>query len=409
MKKIFFYPHHSGVVCSKSKELIPVVSFTPKITGSLSNLKNNLHVCTPNPGNLIHSESPSRIFDCNFDESSKGNLTRLIKQFDNIKGAANYINTNYQCMVLSFANDLRVNWESPDHKLFAELFYLLEIKIFIFGLGMQDEIVGGFERLSSNLHDFVCSIRDNAEFVGVRGESTGRWLIENGFKNSIVLGCPSIFRKPKNVLRAIDKSADKVYKNIMTAGYIHSRPRHLALYSLFNREDINSSYIFQNDLFSVFNKDNISEDLSFYDVETQTVNLGLVKSRLKEIHKVEQPFKRYCFFTNTNSWFMYNSMQDLFIGDRLHAAISALLSGIPTILIYSDLRVKEIAEFYAIPSISIEEIEDSTIEIIIEEKFNKDALDKFKSTYLNRLKDFYNVCSSHGLNFIMDEEINELI
>lgn len=408
MKNLFFYPHHSGVVCSNSNSTIPVVSFAPKMTGSLANLKSNLHVCTPNPGNLIHSESPSRIFNCDFNNSSKGNLSALIKKFENINEAASFIDSQYDALILSFANDIRVGWQSPDHLLFAELFYQLNVKIFIFGLGMQDEISGGLEALTENMQEFLKSVKENAVFVGVRGESTGKWLKQQGIDNCVVLGCPSIFRSPSNILSAIKKSRKRALNNVVTAGYIHSKVRHKPLQKLLTREDINCSYIFQNDLFSVFNNEIYNEDLNFYNFDTQTVNHDYVSKRLQKIHGNEQPFERYCYFTNTYSWFMFNSMSDLFIGDRLHAAISALLSGVPSILIYSDLRVKEIADFYSIPSISLDMLESYSLEEILMDKFSEEALEKFEKTYKNRLFDFYEICSRHGLEFIMDQEIKSL-
>jgi len=410
MNRIFFYPHHSGVVCSKSKAELPVVSFSPQLDGSLSNLKSNIHVCTPNPGNLIHSESPARVFKCNINQSNKGNLSAVIKQFNSVPEAAIFFNNNYDCLVLSFANDIRVNWQTDDHRRFSELIKLLEIKVFIFGLGMQEPIDGGLEMLEPNIIELLNTLNSKAEFIGVRGYETEKWLNENKINNAIALGCPSMYREPKNILKAIKKSRGLMPKRVISAGYAHSKPRHKLLYDFLSRSTYErADYIFQNDLFAVFNDVVLYDKSGFYNSAVQEVDFSIVKSRLDKLHQNIQPFSKYYFFTNSNSWFQCNSFYDIFIGDRLHAAIASLLSGTPAILTFSDIRVKEIADFYGIPNCNVEELASHNLKSIVEKYFSIEKLDNFRIKYIENLESFHKICSEKNLKFIEDNTINEII
>ena len=409
MNKMFFYPHHSGVVCTLNNKNIPFVPFSPQLDGSFESIKNNLHVCTPNPGNLIHSESPSRIFKCDISSSSKGNLAAVIKSFNNVEEAAKFFEANYDALILSFANDIRIDWETNDHILFASLIEIINIKVFAFGLGLQQEIDGGLEKLKPGIIRLLNALNEKSSIFGVRGFTTEKWLRENGIKKAVALGCPSMYRNPRNILTAIDSSINLKATNILTAGYAHSKERHSALCDFFLRSDSPQvSYIFQNDLFAVFNDAVIDDKYSFFDSSSYRVERSLTNKRLYEIHKKEQPFKDYYFFMNSFSWFQCNSMHDLFIGDRLHAAICALLAGTPAVLLYEDIRVKEIADFYGIPSLSVDELKEHDLSSLKSKYLNDRRASIFRERYLKRLNNFFNICEEHGLSFIEESVISEL-
>lgn len=408
LKRIVFYPHHSGVVPATGRDGTPIVSFFPDFDGTLRSVKRNISAYTPNPGNLIHSESPSRIFAFDKELSSKVNLSRLIAAKGGVSPTAEFMNENYDSLVLSFANDIRRDWGKEDHQLIAELLSLLNINVSIFGLGLQAPIEGDLNELTPQLRELLLSAERYATFIGVRGKQTEDWLRSNGVSKAIALGCPSMYRHPRNVLAAINKARDFRVDMIATAGYAHSPKRHGYLNRLFSGRR-NVAYIFQNDLYSVFNTEEHLNEANVFDAATNRLSQEFVSKRLHEIHKEPAPFSEYFYFTNSASWFQFSSRCDLFIGDRLHASIAALLSGTPAILLYEDARVKELADFYGIPSLKLNEADKYTPESLCELLFAPERLDNFALIYTKRLRRFHNFCRRHGFGFLNEAEISQLI
>ena len=119
----------------------------------------------------------------------------------------------------------------------------------------------------------------------------------------------------------------------------------------------------------LLHKQEMSQYQKFYDYKTvlATINRnGIFPNRYK-------------------LWFDIIGAHDFVIGARLHGCIAALIQGVPAVLVPRDLRMMELADFYNIPTASIEDIQKKSIEQI----FDEIDFSNFKKTHKDRYKNYY--------------------
>lgn len=83
-------------------------------------------------------------------------------------------------------------------------------------------------------------------------------------------------------------------------------------------------------------------------------------------------------------------------GSRIHGNIMALLSGVPALIVPLDIRVREMAEFYEIPHISVEKIKDKD-KIDLFELFEKLDYSQFNNSFKNKYDNFEKFLVKYGI------------
>jgi polysaccharide pyruvyl transferase WcaK-like protein len=120
-------------------------------------------------------------------------------------------------------------------------------------------------------------------------------------------------------------------------------------------------------------------------------------SKYQQVHdykKVLETINRNGIFPNRYKlWFDIIGAHDFVIGARLHGCIAALIQGIPALLVPRDLRMMEMAEFYNIPTVSIEELQNKSIQQLYEDVDFSD----FKRMHKDRYKNYYEFLQKNKL------------
>ena len=93
----------------------------------------------------------------------------------------------------------------------------------------------------------------------------------------------------------------------------------------------------------------------------------------------------------------------------MHGGIIFLQCGRPTVLVHNDLRVRELAEFHAIPATSSREVLDNSPIELLGEKTNDAHRKRFRGSYTNRLAAFHGALRNLGLQFCNEDAIAEVL
>jgi hypothetical protein len=213
-------------------------------------------------------------------------------------------------------------------------------------------------------------VSERSEAIGVRGPHTASILQKQGFKNIIPIGCPSLHWQLKDNIR--------IHKNNSMTKPLIVYHRTMSSYGL---EAMKSATILGQDfLDEVIFTNNRNNDDSLYKQEmSQYLQLDDYKTVLAIINRNGIFPNRY------RLWFDIIGAHDFVIGPRLHGCIAGLVQGIPAVLVPRDLRVKEIADFYNIPTVSMEDMQKNSIRQI----FNEVDFSNFKKTHKDRYKNYH--------------------
>jgi len=192
--------------------------------------------------------------------------------------------------------------------------------------------------------DFTVFLREVSKYskIGCRGKHTQIAFRSLGIKNTVVIGCPSVFNKTINPL---DEKVDK--QGLLTAGGATLRNGKKLTYlcqgdfdtlvtiDLENRSRIKRSYLdgyISYERKSVFGRSEIQ-----------------LTGALKELRKVkvQSVIKPYEY---TEALLKEINRFHGFVGARVHSSVLSLLSGIPAVNLNFDLRAIELCGELSIPN-----------------------------------------------------------
>lgn len=326
-----------------------------------------------NIGNLLFQNSIFRTF-----MNEEVQVDPDYYSFDSSEDRAEEINNTYDYYLLPLANYFRESYIPYLNKQ-TELIKQLKIPVVVIGVGLQaptdSKIEDGFS-FDSDVRDFIKSVLDRSSIIGVRGETTGRYLKHLGFKEEAdftVIGCPSMYTFGENIHidnRIITKnstvSVNSARKRIddSTAKYIES-----------------SAKSFKNHFFI---PQDIDELKLIYtgrgDVKYKSKYTNYMKNDIYNSSSVRFPL-------NVSSWLTFLKEVDLVFGARIHGNIAGTLAGIPSVIFPIDTRTLELAEFHGLNCIHINDSSKNIpfIELLSEIDFRKPEK-KHKSNFTNYLK-----------------------
>ncbi len=414
MKVRFFYQMRILVATKiKAETSNPVKSAhlytTPlHVRHAIAHLRQGL-TYTRNIGNLIHFQAPAGLFKSEYTVA--GNLNDIYTSCGSDDEYTKFISDNFDAIIFSFANGLRENHVIGKVKLLK----LIEphIKIYGLGLGLQEDV--NFDSLLPQTRAFLKEFDKRAVLWGTRGENTTAWLKKQGLKKPQTLGCPSLYLYPQNILNIKELKAKNV-ANIVTAGHLHKPGfderqsyRTCKLIDFFqkNKKKYKKlAYIFQDEMFGY---KSIDKEAFVYNQATSELDKNKIEKHLKTLYDTHFPFDKYYYFTSVPAWRQCYHHYDCYIGDRFHGGVVGLQASIPSLMICKDLRVKELSEYFGIPHLSINDLENIALKDIVHSKFNAKEVQSFHEKYKVRLKNFQKVCQNHGLNMHLSDYIKNRI
>lgn len=299
-----------------------------------------------NVGNLLFQNSVFRTFvdnDVQIDPD--------FYNFDSSKSRAEEINSKYDYYLLPLANYFRESYV-PYLRKQTELIKQLRIPVVVIGVGLQaptnQKIENGFS-FDDDVKDFVRAVLDRSAMLGLRGETTARYLKFLGFKEEkdyTVIGCPSMYTFGRNleireatITKNSNVSVNSARKRIndRTAEYLERSTKAFANHN-FIPQDIDELKLVYTGHGSIKYKSNYSNYMT------------------DEIYKSSH----VRFPLNVATWFAFLKDSDLVFGARIHGNIVSTLAGTPSVLFPIDTRTLELAKYHDLNYIRINKANEQT-------------------------------------------------
>lgn len=298
-----------------------------------------------NSGNLIFAEAVWKTLSTKGAKITKNGYTANPKKAD-------FINNNYDVLVLPFANAFRTSF-IPILNKFTKLINKLEIPVIVTGIGAQAGIGSSSESMSSMNSDvkkFCTAVLKRSASIGVRGEYTYDYIRSLGFSDGEVdiIGCPSMFYYGENFPEIKKnlwlKKNDKISMNVS--------PYVKGINDIFER---NFDY-YKQLVYIPQNNESLDQILwegkwleNFGKVFPKSVNHPMFdQDRLK-------------FFIDTKNWLDYLKDFKFVFGTRIHGNVMGLLAGVPSYVLAHDSRTLELARYFDIPHRLMQDLPDNVM------------------------------------------------
>lgn len=305
--------------------------------------------------NILHSEIERYCDGINTNTGNKVWMQGLISEiscdnntisFYDKKENWEYINSNYDLIIFSTANLICKEYKSSIKRIARE-FKNCKIPIYVISIGAQAEGYEDIKNVCSDVGDEIKELIDaiymtKGEFA-LRGWFTKEIFDKIAFNTAVVTGCPSLYQNGRDLfIHNCDVNMNDI--NLALNGdwkyiYMYMTEK---LSSYYVDQDIWYKEIFCSSFWQRDEKQVIKDIVRRYGIKQTNLFLN---DRIKQFYDVAE-------------WkaFFDDKKIDFSFGSRIHGNIMSILSGVPALVIAKDTRTKEMAEFFEIPFISIEEI-----------------------------------------------------
>ncbi|MDG3041560.1 polysaccharide pyruvyl transferase family protein [Roseicyclus marinus] len=402
--RAFFHPANPGYTTSLAK-ISGKAGLPLQSVQTIRQLRSQISASSANVGNVVHNEAIAKTFGFDTAFSAMGGIEGFFKAECNSrpKEFQQKLSQNFDAVFFSFANlvapPLKNGKEEMQRRQFSRLCEIvnsINIPLIVLGVGLQQRLEST-EEILPELAEFMREINRKAVIFGCRGAETEAYLQSIGCDNVRALGCPSLYVYPSRIL-AIEPLGSLTGKSGITAGYLdrkhflgHQPHRLEALSKIASTLDL--SYVFQNDLLTLSELD---DTLGLYIDADNRCDPEIINAYIESFgYKI--PISDYRFFRDPRSWRQYAGSRDYFFGDRFHGGVVSLQTGRPALFIYDDVRVMELTEHFALPSVSLEDVISGDVHEILENGFSKESIDRMHDTYSGRLNEYFGLTKGAGL------------
>lgn len=347
-----------------------------------------------NIGNYLYQYSIFRTLSVENTELYVDNYASGVKNAD-------AINSTYDQYVLALADAFREDF-MPQLRAYTKLIRRLNIPVIVIGVGLRAPYDTKLENkfiFDDVVKEFIVAVLEKSTIVGVRGQITADYLSKLGFREGIdhqVIGCPSMYAYGGE-LKIEGLTLNKQSK--ITLNLSENSPKNCVDF-VNNLTDIFEEYVFIPQIYNEF--------LLSYggaSVSSSSINYpSTIKHKMYQDNKVK-------YFHNLQPWLKFMGEIDFSIGTRLHGNVAATISGKPSVLITTDARTKELAEYHHLPSIPHYKINDSDSLVNLLKNIDLHSAEKqhpenFKNYLLflekNNVKNIYEV-NQKATNPIFDD------
>lgn len=336
-----------------------------------------------NTGNYMFTEAVYRTIG--------GEVREIGFQFDPAE-----INETCDAVVVPAAN-----WLNPtsDWSALTDRIRRLKVPVTLLGIGLQasDTRLSAVEVTDSAIGLVRCAAERSA-FVSVRGGFTADWLETIGVRNVVVTGCPSLYM-PLCREKRHDPDGGPVVQSTrfgITEAFV---------------DDVGSG---QTRLFALM------RELGAYmvyqsEIEEMRVLLGdphqkgLSDAQWRCLHRlyriddraelVDVLRTRGRLFFDLAEWTAFVQRRSMVVGSRLHGCIHALNSGVPAALVAHDSRTAEMAEFAALPTMTLPSLLDlarAPVELLAA---CREAMPRFERRLRENTRNYRAFLASNGLAY----------
>lgn len=285
-----------------------------------------------NVGNLVFAQAAYRLLD-----TSQGRVD--VRKFSEF--VADEVNESYDVLVVPLANAFRPSFVAELRRM-TRVIRRLTIPVVVLGVGAQSNLGKGNapgEDMAPDVKDFVSAVLDRSASMGVRGESTAEYLAGLGFGADVidVIGCPSMFMNGPEL--TIDKLPGGIDRRAPISFNVSPYLHRIGPLSLqFAEQYPNLMYAAQ---------DHLTLGLMLHGKYKAKSAPPAGTPTTLDHPLIAQNRVRFCLDPRT--WMQYLSGFDFSVGTRIHGNITALLAGVPALVLAHDSRTLELARYHEIP------------------------------------------------------------
>lgn len=337
-----------------------------------------------NIGNSLYAYSVFRAltFDASDDAEEETRLVPTYYKFKYTDEEIEEINSTYSCFVIPLANAFRSNFASHLRGL-ASLIKKLTIPCIVIGVGINfpydPDLKQKFE-FDKDVKAFMDAVLEKSSIVGVRGEITGKYLSNLGYKEDVdytVIGCPSMYTFGRDLYV---KEGGITRDSLICVNHSTQSPQNI-------RDFTNNA---------------ISELTNYYMLWQTKKEYRFIYTGMSYMYGDKKNFPckyaqdelyredRLRFFTNVSTWLDFMRSADFSFGARLHGNIAATIVGTPSLLLVKDARTQELSSYHHLPCATPDRIDasDSLFDLI--ERVDLKSHLKYQGDNFDRYVDFLN-------------------
>lgn len=340
-----------------------------------------------NSGNLLYAHSLYRNLTTN---NSILEADKYVLDINKVK----YINENYDGYIFALADAFRKDFVWQLKKM-TQIVEKLQIPVYLIGVGVRAPYGTSKKDLKfdfdNDVRDFINAVLKKSAVVGVRGQITADYLSNLGFKENIdhtVIGCPSMYTfgnhlKIKN-LSELDHNS-KISTNLSKKAPLNV----LQFVKQTHKNFSNASFIPQG-----------YDEFKLLYTGVKIFNEKTYPSAIDDIEYVNGKSK---FYINASTWITDFQGNDFSIGTKLHGNIAATISGIPSISIPLDARMRELVNYHGLSHVLPEDIQVNTNINDLLKNVDIHSAERKQSENYNHFIDFLN---KNDLPFFYQDESN---
>ncbi|MDR2929335.1 MAG: polysaccharide pyruvyl transferase family protein [Propionibacteriaceae bacterium] len=284
-----------------------------------------------NVGNLVFSQAVCRLLSTSESQIDTSKLRGL---------SPNQVNAKYDQVVIPLANAFRPSFADELAEL-TNLIACLDIPVVVVGCGVQAPLSGQVapSSLDETVAGFVSVVLEHSATIGVRGEITAAYLKRLGFGDDAVdvVGCPSMFMYGPQL-------------SLTQTGRGITRESRVSLNVSPYRPEMAAVCLDHADRYP---------NLVYTAQDRTTLELmitGEWDSRVRRppgsLTSLEHPLfrqNRVRFCLDPTTWMEHLRSFEFSFGTRIHGNITALLAGVPAVVLAHDSRTLELAQYHQIP------------------------------------------------------------
>ena len=301
-------------------------------------------------------------------------ITGLVSSISTPDNEIHFITSD---MTTDFINDYFDLIIAPEANIFSERFsdllvskakwyQKLKIPIYVIACGAAALTYDDLDKLCVAIKDsskqYIESVYSTGGEFALRGEFSKCMFDKLGYHSAVVTGCPSLYQMGRDFQVKTDKVDKNQFKPALNGN--------LNLCNKALHDYANSEYFDQSFFYDLFYRQYSGHARGFINAYG-TYSLELFKEKRINLIIDMQDWMNY---------FLYHRF-NFSAGSRIHGTVMPILCGIQSVICPPDTRVREMAEFFEIPTFSEQDLlNDSLYDIYLSvgyEKFNAKYKENF--------------------------------
>lgn len=333
-----------------------------------------------NNGNLIFGAAAHKLL------SVEG--VEVVPNHYQISGSmADRVNDEFDGFVLPLANAFRPSFLAELRRT-TEFIKRLKVPFMMLSGGAQLSLDGGHDELKSiesAVKAFATAVLDKSSALTVRGERTAEYLNSLGFRDVLVVGCPSMtMNGPEHRVEVAPRlvPGSKIAYNLQAP---------------------------KDQLAQLIEQAEIDFEATYFPQDPSTLDLMLTgadpysgkDARLPLSRKHPQfAYRRAEFHVDAACWIARMREMAFSFGPRIHGNVAAILAGTPAVVLAHDSRTLELAEYHQIPMMLDSDADSGAT---VQDLYDRADFGNFNKGFSARFERLAKFVNENGFSHIYEE------